>query len=58
MNELHALVAFVAGLGSGLFVERAKDTHRRLSLIRVVEWQLEAFTNACGGPRSAGSSGQ
>jgi hypothetical protein len=47
MNELHALLGFVAGLGSALFVERCKETRRRLGLIRVVEWQLEAFVDAC-----------
>jgi len=47
MNELYAILGFLAGLVGALFIERAKETRRRISLIRVVEWQLEAFIEAC-----------
>lgn len=47
MNELYALLGFLAGLVAALFAERGKETRKRISLIRVVEWQLEAFIDAC-----------
>lgn len=47
MNELHALLGFVAGLFGVLLIERTKETRKRLRSVRAVEWQLNALIEAC-----------
>jgi len=47
MNELNTALGFLAGLFAALFVERARETRHRIGLLRVIEWQLESFIDAC-----------
>lgn len=46
-KDLHTLLGFLAGLAVAWFAERGKETRRRIALIRVIEWQLQALVDAC-----------
>ncbi len=45
--DLHTLLGFLAGLAAAWFAERGKETRQRITLIRVIEWQLQGLIDAC-----------